>query len=153
VAADHRGKRVEIVRAVLVGFSEVPSLSVPGRGFFRAVIDEDGGTITYTLSYDGVPNVTQSHLHLGSHHTTGGISVWLCSNLASPPTPAGTQACPQGAGEITGQITLANVVGPTAQGILAGEFEELLTAIRNGTVYVNLHSQAFGAGEIRGQLF
>src|SRR5215831_16004834 len=73
-----------VVRAWLTGFEETPStLSSPGRGFFRAVIDENAGTIQYSLTFDGVANVLQSHLHLGAHHTTGGISVFLCSNLGN----------------------------------------------------------------------
>src|SRR5512134_2196051 len=62
--ADNRGKRQEVVRARLLGLSEVPSQSVQSQGSFRAVIDEDAGTITYSLSYTGLAP-TQSHLHLG----------------------------------------------------------------------------------------
>jgi len=46
-----------------------------------------------------------------------------------------------------------NVTGPAAQGIAAGEFAELLAAIRNGSVYANIHTAAAPAGEIRGQVF
>jgi hypothetical protein len=148
--ADGHG-RPSFVRAWLTGFEETPlTLSSPGRGFFRAIVDEDAGTIQYSLTYDGVANVTQSHLHLGAHHTTGGISVFLCSNLGNGPT--GTQACPQSPGQISGTIHSADVIGPAGQGIAAGEFAELVTAIRNKAVYVNVHSQQFPGGEIRGQL-
>jgi hypothetical protein len=150
--ADNRGKREEVVRARLVGYSEVPSQSVPGRGSFRAVIDEDAGTITYTLSYADVA-ITQSHLHLGQHHTNGGISVFLCTNLGNAPAGVTVQACPAAPAEITGVIMAANVTGPAAQGIAAGEFAELLAAIRNGSVYANIHSTGLPAGEIRGQVF
>ncbi|HYV06332.1 MAG TPA: CHRD domain-containing protein [Blastocatellia bacterium] len=34
----------------------------------------------------------------------------------------------------------------------AGEFAEVLAAMRAGTVYVNVHSTVFPGGEIRGQL-
>jgi len=139
------------VRAWLTGFEETPlTLSSPGRGFFRAVVDEDAGTIQYSLTFDGVANVLQSHLHLGAHHTTGGISVFLCTNLGNG--PVGTQACPQSPGQISGTIHVADVIGPTAQGISAGEFAELVAAIRAKAVYVNIHSQQFPGGEIRGQL-
>ena len=148
--ADGHGRSL-FVRAWLTGFEETPlTLSSPGRGFFRAVVDEEAGTIQYSLTYDGVTNVTQSHLHLGAHHTTGGISVFLCSNLGNG--PAGTQACPQSPAQISGTIHMADVIGPTAQGIAPGEFAELVTAIRSKAVYVNVHSQQFPGGEIRGQL-
>jgi CHRD domain len=154
-SASADGKRLETFRAWLSGFNEVfaggnGTLSTPGRGFFRAVIDEHAGTIEFSLTYNGIPTaVQQAHLHLGAHHTTGGISVFLCTNLGNG--PAGTQPCPQD-GRVTGTLTSAEVIGPTGQGIAAGEFEELLAAIRNGVVYANVHSMAFPAGEIRGQL-
>lgn len=162
-AGAHGKNRPLIVRAWLKGFEEAPSVvSSPGHGFFRAIVDEDAGTIQYWLTFDGIPNVPaappanqavtgvlQSHLHFGAHHTAGGISVFLCSNLGNG--PAGTQTCPQ-SGQITGTIHSTDVIGPAGQGIAAGEFGELVDAIRNNVVYVNIHSAVFPAGEIRGQL-
>ena len=56
---------------------------------------------------------------------------------------------------MTGTIEPADVVpdaGAIAQGIAAGEFEELVDAIRAGYTYANVHSSKFGPGEIRGQI-
>lgn len=142
------------VRAWLSGYNEVanppaPStISSPGRGFFRAVVDEDAQTIQYWLTYSDVA-IAQSHLHLGAHHTAGGVSVFLCTNLGNS---AGTQACPAAPAQITGTITPANVIGPAGQGIAATEFGELVDAIRHHAVYVNIHSPTYPLGEIRGQL-
>jgi len=44
------------------------------------------------------------------------------------------------------------VIGPAGQGIAAGEFAELLAAIRAGKTYANVHSAKFPGGEIRAQL-
>lgn len=148
---DRDKKRQEVVRAQLTGYSEVPAQSVPGRASFRAVIDERAGMITYSLEYADVA-ITQSHLHLGQHHTNGGISVFLCTNLGNAPVGTTVQACPAAPAEITGVIMAADVTGPAGQGIVTGEFAELLAAIRNGSVYVNIHTPTVPAGEIRGQL-
>jgi hypothetical protein len=43
-------------------------------------------------------------------------------------------------------------VGPAGQGIAAGEFDELVRAIKAGVTYANVHSEMFPGGEIRGQL-
>jgi len=150
--ADNRGKRQEVVRAHLVGYSEVPSQSVPGQGSFRAVIDEEAGTITYKMSYEGVA-ITQSHLHFGSHHTNGGITVFLCTNLPNAPAGVTVQPCPAAPAEITGIITGPQVLAITAQGMEAGNFAELLAAIRNRTVYANIHSTTLPGGELRGQVY
>jgi hypothetical protein len=56
------------------------------------------------------------------------------------------------AGTITGTITAANVVGPTTQGIVPGEWQELVDAMRAGATYINVHDGTFPAGEIRGQI-
>jgi hypothetical protein len=150
--ADDRHHKDEVVTARLVGYEEVPSsLSTPGRGRFRAVIDEDAQTITYRLTYGGLEaDVTQAHIHFGQKHTAGGISVFLCANVGTP--PAGTPACPAQGGEVTGTLTPDSVLGPAAQGIAAGEFAELIAAIRTGNAYANVHSTKYPAGEIRGQI-
>jgi len=135
----------------LSGYAETPlALSTTGNGEFHArIIDED--SIEYELSYSSLEgNVTQSHIHVGSPAQTGGISVFLCSNLGNG--PAGTQACPAAPATITGTIVPANVIGPTGQGITAGQFDELLQAIRAGSTYVNVHSSLYPGGEIRSQI-
>jgi hypothetical protein len=136
----------------LTGYQEDPlTISTAGGADFRARIDERGQTITYTLRYWGLTgDITQSHIHFGGRAQSGGISVFLCSNLGNG--PAGTQACPAAPATITGTITPANVIGPTAQGIAAGEFGELIAALRAGATYANIHSTAFPGGEIRAQL-
>ena len=53
---------------------------------------------------------------------------------------------------MTGTLTAANVVGPAGQGIAAGEFGELIRAIRAGKTYANVHSTKFPGGEIRRQI-
>jgi hypothetical protein len=45
-----------------------------------------------------------------------------------------------------------DVVGPAMQGITAGQFDELVRAIRAGVTYVNVHSSLYEGGEIRAQL-
>jgi hypothetical protein len=147
---------------VLNGYEEVPSVSTRASGVLRAriinersdeVINFDQSRIQYELSYSNLEGaVTQAHIHLGQASVNGGISVWLCSNLASPPTPAGTQPCPPPPATISGTITAANVVGPTVQGIAPGEFAELIRALRAGKTYVNVHSDKFPGGEVRSQI-
>ena len=77
--------------------------------------------------------------------------VFLCSNLGNG--PAGTQACPADGGTISGTITPADVgPGGAAQGLEQGNFGELVSALRSGAMYVNVHTADRPGGEIRGQL-
>src|SRR5215813_8527304 len=77
----------------LVGYQETPaSISTGASGQFDARISNDESQIDWQLSYADLEGaVQQSHLHLGAVGTTGGITVFLCTNLGNG--PAGTQSC------------------------------------------------------------
>jgi hypothetical protein len=149
------------IQVILTGYEEVPAVSTTGNGEFRARIFNapDPFTISvgetrveYELTYNNIQgNVTQAHIHFGQAGVNGGISVWLCANPPIVP-PAGTPPCPSPSGYLTGTIRAANVVGPAAQGIAPGEFNELLQAMRAGKTYVNVHSTLFPGGEVRSQI-
>jgi hypothetical protein len=143
----------ETVKAKLAGFNEVPAVSTTASGSFRGEISEDGTSITYTLKYAALEAApTQAHIHFGQPGVNGGISVWLCSNLASPPTPAGVQPCPAAPATITGTFDADDVVGPAGQGIAAGELAELVRALEKEVAYANVHTEKFPGGEIRGDI-
>lgn len=141
------------VHVRLQSYQEVPSVSSPGTGQFRALIDPRSDTIEYELSYDNTSSdVLQAHMHLGQRHVNGGISVFLCQSATNPdPTGLAPMCAARGPATISGTLSAANVIGPTGQGIAAGEFDELVDAIRAGAVYVNVHTTTFPAGELRGQ--
>src|SRR5258707_4169595 len=133
------------------------AISTQARGSFRAVIDDRAETIHYELSFEGLESdVTQSHIHFGQRHTVGGIVVWLCQTAGTPAPTAVAAATPQCGGPkastVSGTIVPAQVLTAAGQGIDAGEFDEVVRAIRAGRGYANLHSATFGSGGIRGQL-
>jgi hypothetical protein len=144
----------ETFKARLRGFQEVPAVSTEASGEFKAKINKDETSIEYELSYENLSGtVSQGHIHFGQFSVNGGISVWLCQTEAPFLDPAGVApTCPQ-AGTVTGTITADNVIGPAGQGIAAGEFAELVDAMRAGVTYANVHTlPQFGGGEIRGQI-
>lgn len=141
----------DFVKANLVSFEQVPSVLATGHGRFEAAVDEDG-TISWRLSYADMSSpVVQAHIHFGASRTNGGVVVFLCG-VVKPACPA--------SGTITGTITAADVsVLPASnadsvipQGIPPGDLAGLITAIRSGDTYINVHTQTFPSGEIRGQL-
>jgi len=145
------------IRADLRGIEEPPSVSSTGSGEFRARISRDETSFEYTLTFEDLEgDVTQSHIHIAQKGVNGGISIWLCGTgapgtpLAGPP---GTPLCggPR-EGTVSRTVTAADVIGPTGQGIAAGEFAEVLRAIRQGVAYANVHSTRNLGGEIRGQI-
>jgi hypothetical protein len=144
------GERAQ-VGTDLVGYQEVPAISSPGGGTFHAAISRSGDSVAWELTFGATRGVvTQSHIHFGQRSVNGGIVVFLCSNLGNG--PAGTQPCPQ-SGTISGTFGPGDVVGlAAAQGIAAGEFAEVVQAIRAGVAYANVHTDLHPGGEIRGQL-
>jgi hypothetical protein len=153
-------------RATLSGYNEVHfaagppaalrgAASTKARGTFRATIDKSGELISYRLSYRDLEGaVTQAHIHFGQSHTVGGIVVWLCQTPSTPApaaVAAATPLCPA-SGTVEGTIGPGQVLDVAGQGIAAGEFGELVRAIRAGATYANVHSTTFGPGEIRGQI-
>jgi hypothetical protein len=141
----------DTLRARMLPTNEVPALSSTAVASFVAKVEASGDAIEYRLSYAALEGtVTQAHLHLGQKDVNGGIAVWLCGNIAT--TPAGVQACPPAPATVTGRFTASDIVGPAAQGLTTGEWDELLGAIRAGLVYANVHSTMFPGGEARGQV-
>jgi hypothetical protein len=152
IATGDSGSRNISAHGGLVGYNETPlTISTTGGGSFHAKIANDGESFSWTLSYEALEgSVLQSHIHFGAPAITGGISIFLCSNLGNG--PAGTQACPASPATISGTARAADVIGPTGQGIEPGAFDEIVAAMRSGFAYANVHSSKWPGGEIRGQL-
>jgi hypothetical protein len=138
-----------LFRARLDGYQEVPTLSVPGTGSFRAQLD--GDSITYRLQYSGLTGPALfAHIHLGRPAIAGGVIAFLCDS--TPDAPQGVPECPGAGGSVSGEIQAGDVVGPEEQGIDPGEFDELVAALRARATYANVHTELFPPGEIRGRI-
>ncbi|TMF23094.1 MAG: CHRD domain-containing protein [Chloroflexi bacterium] len=136
-------------RATLSGFNEVAPILTEGTGTFHATVQ--GTQITYTETFSGLSApVTQSHIHFAQRGVNGGIFLFLCSNLGNG--PAGTPACPAGGGTVSRTVGAADLIAVAGQHVPAGDFASALRILRSGDAYVNVHTTAFPAGEIRGQL-
>jgi hypothetical protein len=147
--------------ATFSGFEEVGGLNAETGSILstgKATLDLDLNrqvrTLTFKLTYSGLTNVLQSHIHFGKRHVPGGIMVFFCA--ANPTIPAvappGTQACPASAGTVTGMITGGNVLAVPGQNIPAGDFDALVAALDSDTAYGNIHTDNFKGSEIRGQI-
>jgi hypothetical protein len=138
----------------LSGFEEVPALSTSGRGTFRAFVNRSGTEISYRVAFSGLETpITQSHIHFENATNNGPIVVFLCTNLGNAPAGVTVQPCPgpdATSGTIEGSFAAADVLA--ANGIDAGNFGELLRAIRADATYVNVHTTGRQGGEIRAQL-
>jgi len=127
--------------AHLGGAAENPIVSTYAMGDAVFSLEEINGkkVLHYLLRARRIVDVTQAHLHLGEPDQNGPpVAV-----LFGPEPPAGLVN-----GTVaTGTIKLADLVGP-----LAGDFDGLVQALREGRLYVNVHTVDHPTGEIRGQV-
>jgi hypothetical protein len=146
----------DTVTARLSGYQETPlTINSLASGEFNATIRDDGTAIDYALTYrDLASAVTQAHIHFGRPATSGGIVLFLCTNLTPPDGVPMPQACPEAPATITGTLTAADVIARPDQGIDPGAagFDEMLEAIRAGAAYANVHTTGHPSGEIRSRL-
>src|SRR5262245_65781368 len=64
----------------LTGYQEATPAGVSSvaTGSFLATIDDNAGTIDYTLSYTGLEaTASVAHIHFGNRFTSGGVAVFL----------------------------------------------------------------------------
>jgi len=138
---------------LLQGIEETPAIITGAGGSFKMDIANDDASFTFELTYEGLENpVTQAHIHVGQAGVAGGIVVFFCTNLTPPPNVPVPPRCPAPPATVTGTRTAADVLAVTAQGVSAGELSAVLTAVREGVSYANVHTTGFPSGEIRGQI-
>jgi hypothetical protein len=141
--------------AQLWGGEEVPSVSTAARGAITLDIDEAAQQIRYVLTYQNLSaTVAQAHIHFAQPGVNGGIVLWLCEGTATAPDPLNPPPCPSNAGgSVSGVLGASDVTATAAtQQVAAGEFAEVVAAIRAGLAYANVHTAISPGGEIRGQL-
>jgi hypothetical protein len=144
----------EELGALLTGYEESPSVSTAGTGEFTATIAPDGDVIEYTETYGGLQGtVTQSHILVALLGVNGSIVIFLCQTATNPDPTGLAPECPQH-GSVSGEITTANVIAGSMapQQLAAGDLAAVITAIRAGAAYANVHSDVSPGGEIRGQI-
>ena len=114
-------------KVVLSGAQEVPAVSSAAKGVASLTYDPATRVITWTISYEGLSGpVTMGHFHgPAAQGESASPQIWLTVKGAAVENP------------IKGQATLTP---EQAQDLAAGKW------------YVNLHTAAHPAGEIRGQV-
>ena len=140
-------------RANINGGQEAPPVSTSGVGKFTGKLNHDETELYYELSYSQLEGeISQAHIHFAQSKVNGGVIVFLCTNIGGDPSGL-APACPGPSdGKVEGTLTADNVIGPAAQGIDPNDFDAFIKALRDRAGYVNVHTDIFGPGEIRGQV-
>ncbi|AEY85439.1 hypothetical protein SHJG_0159 [Streptomyces hygroscopicus subsp. jinggangensis 5008] len=121
------------LQATLTGTQEVPVQGGPAAGdpdgLAQALVQVKGDRVTFALKWRGIAPPTLGHIHQGKAGTNGDVRVSLF-----------TTAMPDTVDAAAGQVSVRD----------AALAEQLRT--RPGDFYLNVHSEEFPAGAIRGQL-
>lgn len=139
--------------ALLNGANEAPANGSPATGTATFVLDLDLVTLNMVIDFQGLTgNTTAAHIH-GITATPGtGTAGVMTTTPYFTGFPIGVTS---GHYETTLDLTQASSYNPafvTANGGLSGALNKLVQALEEGRAYLNIHTQTFGAGEIRGFL-
>jgi hypothetical protein len=96
-----------------------------------------GESAEYSVNATNIQGVTAGHIHSGKQGENGPIVVTLFKNES--PTNEVSE---------TGSITADKLERPMA----GKQLTDLVTAMNNGTTYVNIHTEQNPNGGIRGQI-
>lgn len=125
-------------RAVLSGDNEVPPVESTATG--EAVFEVTENGVDFTLTVNNGVGVTQAHIHIGSPTENGPVVAFLFGPVAE-----GT--------DIDGVLAMGTLTADDLVGDLDGQpIDDLIEDLRQGNIYVNVHTLANPSGEIRGPI-
>ena len=134
--------------AFLAGSKEAPPVQTAAFGSAVYTLGDAGTRLTFHhslqgffFSSGGLRNIVGAHLHLAPESQNGPIVAILLGD-----TPFLSESVDLE--ELDGELTARSLTGP-----LEGQpLDSLIAEIEAGNVYVNIHTENFPSGEIRGQL-
>jgi len=145
------GPSDNFVAAPLTGAAERPTpVDTRARGSATFRLSDDGTVMSYRLTVAGLENITQSHIHIAPVDSAGPVVVFLFGQ-GNPPTAPVSGGVTLNGVLAEGTFTQSNLIARPAIGFGA-TMAELLTAMRTGRAYVNVHTVAHPPGEIRAQV-
>lgn len=119
----------------------VPAAKSRARGFGYYQLSDEGTRLVFSNWFGRLRNVTAAHLHLGAAGETGPVVVDLLAIGERNRNPNRLRF-------LEGEVSAANLLGP-----LQGQPLDVLSqAIKDGNVYINVHTEQNPSGDIRGQL-
>jgi hypothetical protein len=135
LAASH-----DVFKAKLTGKDEVPAKETKATGEADFKLSKDGKEITYVLKVKDLENAKAAHIHKGKPGEEG-------------PVVAGLFGGPKKEGAFSGELAKGAITEKELVGPLAGKtIKDLVELIKSGDAYVNVHTDKYPGGEIRGEI-
>jgi hypothetical protein len=131
-------------RATLYGKNQSPPITTPAHGTAVFTLSKSGKSLHYRLYVADIENASMAHIHIGLAGEEGPVAAWLYPS--KPPAVVKK-------GEFTGVLAEGIITASSLMGPLQGKtIAALVDDIKAGRAYVNVHTTAHPAGEIRGQI-
>ncbi len=129
--------------SLLKSQNEVPEVRTRTLGLVQSNLIEQGNVLEVLAAIIRLPRrveITAAHLHLGAEGENGPVVADLLNN--------GELVGSRRVRRLSASIDSSDLVGPLAGGTLS----DLVRAIQEERIYVNVHTDRNPAGEVRGQL-
>ena len=137
--------------AVLNGHNETPAIHTNGTGKLTLTVNNDGTQLSFELTYANLSSPAQmAHVHFGAAERGRRRLVLLLRRRRQARVP-GRQHLDACDGH-RHRCSRRRPGRSPAQGLPAGDLNAILSEIKAGFAYANVHTTNFGGGEIRGQL-
>jgi len=128
--------------ASLSGKDEVPPTESNSTGTAKFQVDENSSQVSYWVNVTGIKEINQAHIHNGTEGQNGDIVVTLTKNKSAKGNDG-----PPNIG-FSGNITKDDLQGPLKD----KELTDLVSLMSDGNAYVNVHTDKYPDGAIRGQI-
>jgi hypothetical protein len=128
--------------ATLSGENEVPPTESNATGVaqFQLSDGDDGQEVAYSVNLTGFDDITAAHIHSGNEGENGPIVATLSEGEEADGDSVELQ--------FTGNIQTNDLAGPLED----SEIADLVDLMNNGSAYVNVHTEIYPDGAIRGQI-
>jgi hypothetical protein len=128
--------------AVLSGKNEVTPTKPNSAGLAAFQTDGNADQITYSVNISGIKKANQANIHIGTIGQNGDA----VATLVEEKSASGDNDPPMIL--IGGNLTKDDLQGPLND----NEITDLVNLMNNGTAYVNVYTDKYPEGEIRGQI-
>ncbi len=141
--------------AHLSGANEIPTNNSPATGLAQVVLDAAAHTMQLNVVFSGLTTAdTAAHIHCCLPFPFDPINIGVATTVpAFPGFPLGVTSGTYSSAVLS--LTDPGTYNPafvTLEGGIAGAEAALVAGIENRETYLNIHTQQFGGGEIRGFL-
>jgi CHRD domain len=126
-------------KSMLSGSGSVPAVETMAKGDATFTLINDGKALSYYVTVSDIEDVTAAHIHLGKRGENG------------PPVALITNE--KKAGKFSGTLAEGTITEKELMGSLMGKsVKDLVKQIKKGNAYLNVHTDKYPNGEIRGQI-